>query len=484
MSRKPPQRSAFRWARIHAPILALALAMPVRSAGPSPVDDADGDPVSWLSEYLRFETVNPPGNEGRAAAWLAGILHRHGIATQRLVSPAGRTSLYARLDAAHPEAPGLLLLHHIDVVAPGEGWSRDPFSGEITADRIHGRGAIDAKSLGVAHLAAFLDAARHRERLRRDLVFLAAADEEAGGAQGLGWLVRAKPELFEGVGAALNEGGNNRVVGGRVLWWGVEVAQKRPFWLRLNAQGRGGHASGHHPASATHRLVAALGRVLEEERPLRVSEQALLHLGALAPLYGGPFQQVFGRPTVPEVQQALDRALAAQRDVGRILLPGVASYLTDTVQVTSFDNGNQAINVVPTRASATLDVRLLPDTDAAAFLAALQDRLGEDVSIEVLLETPPAPASSTDTDVYDALERTLAPSGPVVPAFILGTTDSRYLRRLGIEAYGFSPFRLGPEDLRGIHGADESIPVREVEEGAALMRALVTSLALEPEAAP
>jgi acetylornithine deacetylase/succinyl-diaminopimelate desuccinylase-like protein len=461
--------------------LALLAALPAAPAAAA----ADGDgPVRWLSEYLRIDTSNPPGNEGEAAAWLAGVLHRHGVATQRLVSPGGRTSLYARLDARRPEAPGLLLLHHLDVVPPGEGWAEDPFSGEVRDGRIHGRGAIDAKSLGVAHLAAFLDAAAQRDRLRRDLVLLAAADEEAGGAEGLAWLIDAKPELFEGIAAALNEGGTNRVVGGRVLWWGIEVAQKRPLWLRASTRGRGGHASGFHPNSATHRLVAKLGPVLAVQQPPRVTEHALLHLRALAPLHGGPFERVFGGSTLEQVQSALDDALAAGEDVGRILLPGMLSYLTDTVQLTTLDNGNTSINVVSPRASATLDVRLLPDTDADRFVAELQGRLGDDVTLEVLLETPPAPASSTATDVYAALVELLEPRGPVIPAFILGTTDSRHLRLRGIDAYGFSPFRLGPEDLVGIHGPNESIAVGLLEEGVALTRSLVASLVLPAESAP
>jgi acetylornithine deacetylase/succinyl-diaminopimelate desuccinylase-like protein len=465
-------------------VLGACLVLIAGATAPALAQDGPAEPARWLAEYLRIDTTNPPGNEGQAAAFLARLLHGRGVATQRLISPGGRTSLYARLEAANAREPGLLLLHHVDVVAPGEGWTGDPFSGEVRSGSIHGRGAIDAKSLGVVHLAAFLEAAKHRDRLSRDLVFLATADEEAGGSEGLGWLVRDKPELFAGLGAALNEGGANRVVGDRVLWWGIEVAQKRPFWLRVTAQGRGGHASGYHPASATHRLVAALSRVLDAKRPLRVSEQALIHLAALAPLYGGPFREVFGRTGVADVQLALDQALENGRDVGRILLPGIVSYLTDTVQVTSFENGNAAINVVPTRASATLDARLLPDTDSEAFLEALRSLVGEGVSLEVLLETPSAPASSTATDVYRTLERALAASGPVIPAFILGTTDSRYLRRLGIDAYGFSPFRLGPDDLRGIHGANESIPVQQIEQGAALMTAVVSSLALEPARPP
>src|SRR5687768_13851197 len=132
----------------------------------------------WLQGYLRLDTTNPPGNEQRAADYLQRILAERGVESRRLVSPGGRTSLWARLQAQPGvDGPALLLLHHTDVVAAGPGWHHPPFGAEVHDGRLFGRGALDDKSLGIAQLAAFLDAAQHRRELARDVVLLAVADE-------------------------------------------------------------------------------------------------------------------------------------------------------------------------------------------------------------------------------------------------------------------------------------------------------------------
>lgn len=143
-------------------------------------------PALWLQHYLQIDTTNPPGNEEQAAHFLSRILHQEGIATQLIYGPHGRPSLYARLEADNPTEGALVLLHHMDVVPAGEGWSGDPFSGALANGLIWGRGAIDDKSLGVAHLAAFIELGRRRVPLSRDVVFLAVPDEETGGTLGTG----------------------------------------------------------------------------------------------------------------------------------------------------------------------------------------------------------------------------------------------------------------------------------------------------------
>jgi acetylornithine deacetylase/succinyl-diaminopimelate desuccinylase-like protein len=440
----------------------------------------DDEATVWLQTYLRHDSSNPPGKEGPAAAYLASLLHRHGIATRRLVSPGGRTSLYARIEAPEPTAGALVLVHHIDVVPPGEGWSFEPFSGELRDGKILGRGAIDAKGLGIAQLAAFLDVAATRDSLRRDVVLLAAADEEAGGVEGVRWLFEQHADLFADAGVVLNEGGANRMVAGRLLWWGIEVVQKRPLWLRLQATGRGGHASGFHPGSPTHLLVEALARVLAIEPPERVGDAALLFFRAIAPFHRDSFQAVFLQPSAEAATGALAQSRASRTSP---LLPGMEVYLRDTIQVTTFRAGGDSINVVAPSATATLDVRLLPDTDEEEFLERVRAAAGPGVSLEVVLRAPVQRASPIDNDDYRTLHRLLAPIAPVVPAFILGTTDSRYFREHGIPSYGFWPFLLDGEDNRGIHGKDEAIPRDRFLAGVDLMRRAVRELALGPERA-
>jgi acetylornithine deacetylase/succinyl-diaminopimelate desuccinylase-like protein len=237
-------------------LVALLLLAPAAPASP-PSPARLSEPAEWLRGYLRFDTTNPPGGEAAAVAYLARILHRNGIATQTLVAPGGRASLYARLEGRR-EGDGLLLHHHVDVVAPGPDWTVPPFEGMVRDGALWGRGAIDVKSLGIAHLATLVALRREGIQPERDVAFLAVADEESGGASGTAWLWRHHPELFEGIGAVYCEGGTNRAPRGNVEWWGLEVAQKRPLWLRVTAHGRPGHASGLNPHSAMHKLIGAL----------------------------------------------------------------------------------------------------------------------------------------------------------------------------------------------------------------------------------
>ncbi len=413
--------------------------------------------ATWLRDYLRIDTTNPPGRENLAVDYFARILAHEQIETRRYASVPGRESLWARLPKS-PDAPSaggaVLLLHHLDVVPAGPGWQVPPFSGEIRDGRLWGRGAIDDKSLGIAFLRAMVELKRSGVRRTRDVIWLAVADEESGGGKGTAWLLEKHPNLFADVAAVIGEGGANRVSQGRVLWWGVEVAQKRPLWLEVSAEGRGGHGSGLNPWSANHDLIRGLDRLLERAPRWRVSPPARDYLRALAPLHPGYWQSRF---------LAIDRIVRPEGPT-EMLLPGLANLFLDTAQVTVLSGGDR-INVIPAKARAQIDVRLLPDTDAEAFLREVKEALGQDLEVRVLVSSPPAAASPMTTPIYAAFEKTLGRQAPVVPAFIAGFTDSRYFRERGIPAYGFSPFALEGPDLAGIHAADERIPLAELDRG-------------------
>ena len=168
------------------------------------------EPAAWLQQYLRTDTSNPPGNEGKAAAFLAGLLQRAGIPSRVIANPQGRANLYARLASPRSGGRAVLLLHHMDVVPPGPGWTVPPFAGLVKNGQLWGRGALDDKSLGVAQLAAMIDLQRRRVPLERDVIFLAVADEENGGLNGTGWLLANHPELLKGVEGVIGEGGAAR----------------------------------------------------------------------------------------------------------------------------------------------------------------------------------------------------------------------------------------------------------------------------------
>jgi acetylornithine deacetylase/succinyl-diaminopimelate desuccinylase-like protein len=439
-------------------LLALLAMVLLAAARPTGLSEAG----RWLQGYLRIDTTNPPGREHLAVGYLAEILRREGIPFHVARTANGRANLWARLSSPRSNGRALILLHHMDVVSPGPGWTVPPFSGEIRDGRLWGRGALDDKSLGIAELAAFVDLKRRRVPIERDVIYLAVADEENGGIEGTSWLLEHRPEMFAGAEAVLGEGGRAQTAGGRLLWWGIEVAQKRPLWLEIAAAGRGGHASGLNPESATHQLVAGLARVLQRPARWRVTPAARQYAHAIAPLHNEHWKRVLS---------GIDEVVKPDGP-SEFLLPGMANLFLDTVQVTVL-RGGERINMVPERASALVDVRLLPDTDAQAFLAGIEESLGKGFDVKVLVTSPPVAPSPASGRLYGALERVLASDAPVVPTFVPGFTDSRYFRERRIPAYGVTPFAVGGDDLKGIHGPDERIPFDELDRGVERMRRIV-----------
>ena len=423
--------------------------------------------LDWLRDYLSIDSSTPAGAE-EAAAYLRDVLHRHGIATRWLVSPEGRPSLYARLDPEEEVTETVVLLHHADVVPPGSGWTQEPFEAAIVDGTIYGRGAVDDKSLGIAHLWTFIEASKNRSKLTRGLVFLTVTDEETGGAQGSGWLVENHPELFQGVTAVLGEGGMNRVRGDHVVWWGIEVAQKRPLWLRATSHGRPGHGSTVNLHTSPHRLIRGLNRLLERPLDFRITPEARRYLEAVAPMEPRGFQEV-----VANMDEIFGNPDPATR-----LMPGMPSYFLDSIQINGLEAGER-LNAAPDQATALIDIRLLPDTDADALLDEIRELLGDDIEVEVMLSAPPSPSSPTDTQFFLCFQDVLEKKAPVAPAFIPGITDARYFRQQGIPAYGFSPFLLDSGSLRGIHGPDERIPVETFRAGVAEFQRVTMSCLLE-----
>jgi len=454
-------------------LLSILAISPARAAGENLAPGVLPDSVRRLQEYLQIDTTNPPGNEKAAAELLAGWIRALGVQPKLLTSATGRTSLYARFTADRGPCPSgggaLLLLHHIDVVPAGEDWRAAPFSGRLLEGKIWGRGAVDIKSLGIAGLAALEALKGGKHELCRDVVFLAVADEEAGGGEGTAFLLEHHPELFAGVDAVINEGGANRTMAGRQVYWGIEVVQKRPFWLRITADARGGHGSRYAPSSATHMLIRGLAKLIDRPPHFRMTEAARIFFGHLGELEGKSYEQ-----TVAKLENQIRPAGPRPP-----LQPGLEAFFLDTVQVTEIKTG-QGINVVPPRASAYLDIRLLPDTDSAAFLDEIGQLLGPGLEVEVLLSSPPATSSPLDHPLYRAFEQVLGERAPVIPSFLAGTTDSRYFRARGIAAYGLSPFSIDGPDLKGIHAPNEYIKIDDFLRGVETTRRLLESYATAP----
>jgi acetylornithine deacetylase/succinyl-diaminopimelate desuccinylase-like protein len=409
---------------------------PVAAQGPD-WKTVEAAAVKTLQSYVRINTSNPPGDVTAAADFLAGILEREGIPVKRFQSAPGRTIIMARLKGSGPAKP-LMLLHHMDVVpADASRWKRDPFGGEIADGAIWGRGAMDMKGIGVAHLYAFLTLKRQNVPLARDVIFMAVPDEEVGGALGAAWMRENHYAEFEPE-YILDEGGfgSRDLFAPGKLVFGISVAEKKILWLKLTAEGVAGHGSQPHDRNPNDRLVKALARLLSEPAPtskFEVLETLKARVGTLAD---------------NKFNNAIQRS---------------------TISVTSIRSGvgePPKVNVIPSIAEATLDCRVLPGTSKAQWLAEIARRLGDpEIRIQVTYESEDPVVTTQDSVFYKAMEDAVKrryPDAIVTPMIVPFGTDANGYRPRGVKSYGFIPAILPAAALASMHGDAEFMPLDAV----------------------
>ncbi|MCG8591386.1 MAG: M20/M25/M40 family metallo-hydrolase [Proteobacteria bacterium] len=430
--------------------------------------------AALLSQAIQIDTTVPPGGEAALAEAWREVLADADVEARVVPTPgAGRGALWARVPGSGTARP-LILLSHLDVVpADPDEWRVDPFGGEIRDGHVWGRGALDAKGVGVVQLLTLIQLARRDTALPRDVILLATPDEETGGRNGAGWLVREHPELLRDAEFLLTEGGSVRPgEDHRPSVWGVTVTEKQPCWLALRARGTPGHSSAPTRDAAVPRLVAALDRVRRTETPIRV-----------IPAVSRMFFQLAG--LAAEEDRAgyrnLEVALSEDSPFRRRFLGsrGRNALVRDTVAITVLEGGPRT-NVSPSVASAHLDVRLLPGGRCEDFVSELEEVVADpELSLEVLLSFA-AGVSGTDTALYRAIQQTAAarePGALVVPQVIAGFTDAHWFRDRGIAAYGFVPRWIAPADTRGVHGVDERVSIANLERGVETLLAILDQLA-------
>ena len=419
-----------------------------------------------LARAIRFETANPPGDEGPLAEYLVGVLKREGIEARLIRTPpgssrVGRAAVWARVRGSGAGRP-VVLLSHLDVVPakPGE-WAVGPFEGVVAGGYVVGRGSLDAKGIAVVHLLALVELARRPAALGRDVILLAVPDEETGGTLGSGWLVEEHPDLIRGAEFLLGEGG--AVLPGQGSapdLWGVALSEKSPCWIEVVARGRAGHGSAATGVGAIPTLIRALEGVRRMEHALRVTPEVARMFAALAP---------YAAPEDRAGLSQLGAALENDPDFRARFLaePGRAALVRNTLEITVLEAG-ETTNVVPAEARAELDARLLPGEHCDAFAESVRRAAGPgEVELRVMLDFETR-ASPIDSELYRAIERVAARSerpAVVVPRVIAGFNDAHYFREHGMIAYGFVPRWLDPRDTRGIHGPNERISLQNLTRG-------------------
>ena len=431
---------------------------------------------SWMQQYLRIDTTNPPGNELRGVEFFKKILDDEGIENRVFEISPGRGDLWARIPHTSPEARRpIILLNHIDVVTSDSShWKVPPFSGELRDGYLWGRGAQDMKDEGLAQLVVMVMLKRERVRLDRDVIFLAVADEEAEN-KGTDWFIKNQPELLEKAEFLINEGGENLLENGKVKYVGIDVGEKTSYWLHVVAHGQPGHGSRPNPDSAPNRLVHALNKILAYQTPLRVLPVVDEFLREMA-VHEPPGRAAYYR----DVKKAIENK-RFQRQVAHD--ESLNFLLRDTISLTMLQ-GSEQTNVIPPEASANLDVRILPGGDPKAVLETLRRVVNDpDVTIEPLeKEFRVANYSGTDNALFAAIRTTSAkyfPGTPVVPHITSGYTENQRYRPLGIIAYGFSPYAATEEEGNTEHGNDERIRVEEVRRGPRVLFDVVVKVAGE-----
>jgi acetylornithine deacetylase/succinyl-diaminopimelate desuccinylase-like protein len=455
---------------------------PDQRATPRPSAAVDGatwkraheELVRTLRDLLRLRTVNPPGDEIVAARAVADLVADAGLEPEVVEPYPGRGSVTCRLRGDGTGGEPLLLLSHLDVVpADTDGWTHDPFGGDIADGYVWGRGAVDMKGmvameLGVVRLLAAECRAAGRDPasdpipgLRRDVRFTSTADEEAGGREGAGWLVDHRSDWLRSAGALNEAGGVSMEIGGR-RFYPIQVAEKGYVVYRITVRGTWGHGSVPRSDNAAVRAAAVVSALADPE-PARPAPVFAAFIERIAAELGGSAGERVRRIADPDPAVAA-AALATACDP--MYARTAAALLRDTISPNVIQAGVK-YNVIPGVAYVELDCRTLPDTTETSLRRRIRERLGKDLADACEIEPTKVGAAveaATDHELYRLLEATLRdhdPDGIPVPVMAPFATDAKHLDRLGIPTYGFSPLRLDPEErfVERFHGVDERVSV-------------------------
>lgn len=461
--------------RFLLPALAVLAASPLAAQGTQPPDfnALAAEATTWLQEYLRIRTINPPGNETAGARFLQQVLAREGIPSEIVEESPGRGNLVARLPGSGAKRP-LVLLHHIDVVpADSAGWKYPPFSGVIAEGDVWGRGAQDTKGLGIIQLAIVVALKRRGITLSRDLILVANSDEELGSTGSL-WFTTTHAAMLRNAEFLLNEGGDNPLgTDGKTRYYGLDATEKVPYWVRLTVRGTPGHGSQPRADNAAQRLSRVLGRIADWQTPLVLTPPAQAYFQALAP-----------READPQRRAWLADPAAALRDSAAVAWLTADRYqnaiLRNTVTITVL-RGSTNTNVIPAEATAELDVRLLPGQQPEEFVRQLRAVMADtSVTITPISRLRAARSSPVQGPVLDALTDAVAAMDPgtlILPRMLTGYTDSYDYRLLGIDSYGVDAWRTSPAIGGTSHGNDERVPLTEIRFGVEFYYRIVEQLA-------
>jgi acetylornithine deacetylase/succinyl-diaminopimelate desuccinylase-like protein len=406
-----------------------------------------------LSQLIRIDTSNPPGNETAAAQFVRDLLTAEGLDSEIVESAPGRGSLVTRIPG-QGTAKSLLLMSHLDVVpASPEGWEHPPFSGVVENGFVWGRGAWDCKGMVAPEVMAMLLLLREGFRPQGDLVLALWADEEKGGDMGAGWVMKNRPELVK-ADYVVNEGGGHALPVDGHNCYTIQVAEKGVFWTRLITRGTPGHASMPHRDNALLKMSTYLSKLGTLKTPIHqsdiVEQYITKRLTAIGKAPAGKLK--VDDKLIEDLEKTHPKAAAEANTLVRL-----------SIAPTMIQSGSKE-NIIPERCEAVIDCRLLPGQTAEDLRKTIAEAIGglEEVEIEPI-QADGGSSSPMDTALYEAIIDTMTgldPGCEFVPYMISGGTDSRFFRQRGIPAYGFFPLKPDisiSERLSIVHGRNERI---------------------------
>jgi acetylornithine deacetylase/succinyl-diaminopimelate desuccinylase-like protein len=430
----PSQGSGFEWAPVEAEALKL------------------------FQSLIRFDTTNPPGDELLAANFVADALRKDGLAPVVLESAPKRGNVVVRYRGDGSKPP-LLLNAHLDVVeAEAQSWDHPPFGGEIHDGYVWGRGAVDMKHMAAMSVMVLKLLQRTGAKLKRDVIFTAVADEEAGSTYGAEFLVERHRELVECEYAIGEIGGFSLHIGG-VTYYPIQTAQKGTVWGRMHVHGPAGHGSMPRPDTVVVKLAQLIEKLGTMRLPQHDSKPVREMVEGLAKAQKLPLKLAMRGLLNPMMSKSLLK-LFPSPSVARAF----SALLSNTATPTVVRAGSK-VNVIPGHASVEFDGRTLPGQTKEDLLRELREVVGPDAEFEVFDSTPPV-ETSKDTELFRSLSdsiRRADPNGVPIPYVIPGFTDARAFNKLGAKYYGFAPIRFDPAHKVAFaelyHGHNERCPV-------------------------
>ena len=419
--------------------------------------ELENETITLCQEMIRIPSVNHgegKGDEKAMAEYVASKLAEVGIKSELIETAPNRVNVVAKVEGADQSRPGLVLHGHIDVVPVNAAdWSVDPFSGVIKDGFIWGRGAVDMKDMDAMILATVRMWQRIGYKPPRNILLAFFADEEAGSNYGSRWLVKHRPEIFDGYSEAVSEvGGFSVTITGEHRLYLIEAAQKGIQWMKLTAKGTAGHGSFINQDNAVTKVADAVARIGKYEWPQLETKTSNIFFRKIAELTGDKYDSKNVKPLLHHLGNAVKM---------------LGATISNTANPTMLEAGYK-VNVIPQSASAMVDGRFLPGHENQ-LQETVRKLAGDDIEIEILtrdiaLEVEFAgPLVKAMCDAISGEDS----AGIPVPYLMSGGTDNKALHDLGIVGYGFSPLKL-PKDLDFFalfHGVDERVPIEGLKFG-------------------